>query len=92
MFYTVFLEDEKLAIVIGKAIPLACYEYSHMLMENLKLRWDRSDPHTQGKKRRNMAGFPLFRKPLYCGKSVDFLTEQQAPYFCLLGNTDSISP
>ena len=91
VFHTVFVEDEKLAVMIGKSMAAGYYEYSPMLMENLKLSWGGPDPHMIKEREGIWPDFHHSPDLIASGKSVDFLTEQQARSFCLLGNADSIS-
>ena len=91
VFHTVFVEDERLSVVMGKSMAAGYYEYSPMLMKNLGLDWDGPDPHLIKQQKGIWPDFHHAQNLVASGEAVNFLTEHQARAFCLLGNADSIS-
>ena len=91
IFHTVFCEDEDDAMFMGKSMAAGYYEYSPMLIENLNIPWN--GPHPDELKNQGLV-WPDFHHAadlIQSGKAVDFISENLAKAFCLMGGTNQIT-
>ena len=91
IFHTVFVEDPEQALLMGKSMAAGYYEYSPMLMNNLAMEWQGPHPDIIKETEGVWPDFHHSTDLLTSGKAVDFLTEDQARAFCLIGNAKSIA-
>ena len=91
IFHTVFVEDPEQALLMGKSMAAGYYEYSPMLMNNLAMKWKGPHPDIIKETEGIWPDFHHSTDLLPSGNAVDFLTEDQARAFCLMGNAESIA-
>ena len=90
VFHTVFCEDEDDAMLMGKSMAAGYYEYSPMLVDNLNISWN--GPHPDELKEQGLV-WPDFHHAanlIESGKAVDFMSENLAKAFCLMGGVNQI--
>ncbi len=91
VFHTVFFEELEKALLMGKSMAAGYYEYSPMLMKNLGMEWKGPHPDNIKESEGIWPDFHHSTDLLSSGSAVDFLTEDQARSFCLMGNSEMIT-
>ena len=91
VFHTVFVDDSDKALLMGKSMVAGYFEYSPMLMDNLGLGWAGPSPTHIKEKFDIWPDFHHAQDLLASGRAVDFLSDEQAFAFSLLGNSGMIT-
>ena len=90
VFHTVFHEEDKESLLMGKSMAAGYYEYSPMLFENIGLRWGGRDPEELKKDGEVWPDFHHAPDLIKSGNLVGFLDESHVNAFCLRGNAPQI--
>lgn len=91
VFHTVLVDDSDKALTMGKSMAAGYVEYSPMLMDNLEMDWTGDTPHQIKEKYGVWPDFHHSEDLLASGKAVNFLSEEQAFAFSLIGNSEMIT-
>jgi len=91
VFHTVFFEDDKASLLMGKSMAAGYYEYSPMLFNNIGFEWNGPDPELLKKQGKVWPDFHHAPDLTQSGEVVDFLDEKHADNFCLRGNASQIT-
>jgi 5,10-methylenetetrahydromethanopterin reductase len=91
VFHTVFLDDGKRALLMGKSMAAGYYEYSPALFDPPGLTWTGPDPERLKHDQKVWPDFHHAEDLEASGRAVDFLPEAAADAFCLRGGADEIA-
>lgn len=90
VFHTVFVDDSEEALLMGKSMAAGYFEYSPMLMENLGMDWGGASPSQIKEKYGVWPDFHHSEDLVASGTAVNFLSDEQALAFSLLGDAKMI--
>ena len=90
IFHTVFVDDAKRALLMGKSMAAGYYEYSPALFDPPDLRWPGPDPEKLKREGKVWPDFHHAADLESSGRVVDFLPEAAADAFSLHGGASEI--
>ena len=90
IFHTVFVDDAKRALLMGKSMAAGYYEYSPALFDPPGLSWSGPDPEKLKREQKVWPDFHHSADLESSGRVVDFLPEAAADAFSLHGGAAEI--
>jgi len=90
IFHTVFVDDAKRALLMGKSMAAGYYEYSPALFDPPGLQWSGPDPEKLEREQKVWPDFHHAADLEASGRVVDFLPEAAADAFSLHGGATEI--
>ena len=90
IFHTVFVDDAKRALLMGKSMAAGYYEYSPALFDPPGLSWSGPDPEKLKREQKVWPDFHHSADLESSGRVVDFLPEAAADAFSLHGGASEI--